>query len=124
MIGERPLMHCLVHWRGGSEALIRLKETSMDRLYLRFPSGGVGLGLLLLRLIVATWFFETGAPMIGASVGGSLFALGLINAALSLIAGVATSAITLVGAVCSIISLLVGSEPYPWFPVLMIAVLS
>jgi uncharacterized membrane protein YphA (DoxX/SURF4 family) len=96
----------------------------MERLYLRFPSGGVGLGLLLLRLIVATWFFETGAPMVGASVGASLFALGLISAALSLIAGVATSVISLVGAVSSITSLLVGSEPYPWFPVLMIAVLS
>ena len=39
----------------------------MDRLYLRFPNGGLGLGLLLLRLIVATWFFETGVPIVGAS---------------------------------------------------------
>jgi hypothetical protein len=37
---------------------------------------------------------------------------------------VATSAITLVGSVCSIISLLLGNEPYPWFPILLIAVLS
>ena len=96
----------------------------MDRLYLRFPMGGLGFGLLLLRFIVATWFFETGITMVGVSPIASLFALVLISAALSLIAGVATSAITLVGAVCSIISLLLGNEPYPWFPVLMIAVLS
>ena len=96
----------------------------MDRLYLRFPSGGIGFGLLLLRLIVATWFFETGIPMIGSSPAGSFVALVLMSAALFLIAGVGTSAITLVGAVCSIISLLLGSEPYPWFPVSIIAVLS
>jgi hypothetical protein len=96
----------------------------MDRLNLRFPSGGLGFGLLLLRLIVATWFFEIGLPIIGASAVASFLALVLIGAALSLIAGVGTSAITLVGAVCSIILLLLGSEPYPWFPVLSIAVLS
>ena len=96
----------------------------MDRLYLRFPSGGIGFGLLLLRLIVATWFFETGAPMIGASTVGSIAALLLMSAALSLIAGVGTSAITLLGAGCSIISLLLEHEPYAWFPVSMIAVLS
>ena len=96
----------------------------MDRLYLRFPSGGLGFGLLLLRLIVATWFFETGVTMVGASLVASFFALVLASAALSLIAGVGTSAITLVGAVCSIVLLLLGSEPYPWFPVLSIAVLA
>jgi hypothetical protein len=77
-----------------------------------------------LRLIVATWFFETGAPMIGASTAGSIVALLLMSAALSLIAGVGTSAITVVGGVCSIISLLLENEPYAWFPVSMIAVLS
>jgi hypothetical protein len=96
----------------------------MDRLYLRFPMGGLGFGLLLLRLIVATWFFETGVPMIGVSPVESLFALVLVSAAFSLIAGVGTFAITLVGAVCAIFSVLLGNEPYPWFPVLMIAVLS
>jgi hypothetical protein len=96
----------------------------MERLYLRFPSGGIGFGLLLLRLTVATWFFETGVPMAGASLGESLIALVLISAALLLIGGVETSAITLVGAVCSIILLLVGTEPYPWFPVSTIVVLS
>lgn len=96
----------------------------MDKVYLRFPIGSLGFGLLLLRLIVAIWFFETGLPMVGASTVTSLFALVLMIAAFSLIAGVGTSAITLVGAVCSIISLLLGNEPYPWFPVLMIAVLS
>jgi hypothetical protein len=96
----------------------------MDRLYLRFPSGGIGFGLLLLRLIVATWFFETGVPLIGVSTVGSIVALLLMSAALSLIAGVGTSGITLVGGVCSIISVLLGHEPYAWFPVLMIAVLS
>jgi len=96
----------------------------MERLYLRFPGGGIGFGLLLLRLIVATWFFETGVPMVGVSTVESIVALILLSAALSLIAGVGTSAITLGGAVCSIITLLLRNEPYPWFPVLMIAVLS
>ena len=96
----------------------------MEKLYLRFPSGGVGLGLLLLRVIVATWFFETGAPMVGANVAASLLALVLMSAGLFLIAGVGTSAITLVGAACSITSLLLGNEPYPWFPMSIIAVLS
>jgi uncharacterized membrane protein YphA (DoxX/SURF4 family) len=96
----------------------------MDRIYLRFPNGGLGFGLLLLRLIVATWFVETGLPLVGASPIASFFALVLVSAALILIAGVGTSAITLVGAICSIILLLLGSEPYPWFPVLSIAVLS
>ena len=96
----------------------------MDRIYLRFPMGGLGFGLLLLRLIVAIWFFEAGVPMVGASPAESLFALVMMSAAVSLIAGVGTSAIALVGAVCSIISLLLGNEPYPWFPVLMIAVLA
>jgi uncharacterized membrane protein YphA (DoxX/SURF4 family) len=96
----------------------------MERIYLRFPSGGLGLGLLLLRLIVATWFFETGIPMVGGGLVESLCALVLIGAAVSLIAGAGTSAITLVGAVCSIVLVLLGHEPYPWFPVLSIAVLS
>src|SRR5882757_9156355 len=96
----------------------------MERLYLRFPGAGIGFGLLLLRLIVATWFFETGIPMVGVSTVESIVALILLSAALSLIAGVGTSAITLGGAVCSIITLLLRNEPYPWFPVLMIAVLS
>jgi hypothetical protein len=96
----------------------------MERLYLRFPMGGLGYGLLLLRLLVATWFFETGVPMVGASPIAELFALILISAALLLIAGVRTSAITLAGAICSIISLLLGNEPYPWFPVLLITVLA
>lgn len=96
----------------------------MDRLYLRFPSGGIGFALLLLRLIVATWFFETGVPLVGAGPAASFVAVVLMSAALFLIAGVGTSAITLVGAGCSIISLLLGNEPYPWFPVSIIAVLS
>jgi hypothetical protein len=96
----------------------------MGRLYLKFPNGGVGFGLLLLRLIVATWFFETGVPIVGAGPVASFFALVLMSAALLLVAGVGTSAITLVGAICSIILLLLGSEPYPWFPVMSIAVLS
>jgi hypothetical protein len=41
--------------------------------------GGLGFGLLLLRLIVATWFFETGVPMIGVSPVASLFALVLVS---------------------------------------------
>jgi hypothetical protein len=100
------------------------RRNKMDRLYLRFPMGGLGFGLLLLRLIVATWFFETGIPMFGVSPVGLFLALVLTGVALLLIGGAATSAITIVGAVCSIISILLGNEPYLWFPVLMIAVLS
>jgi hypothetical protein len=96
----------------------------MDKLYLRFPSGGIGFGLLLLRLIVATWFFEIGVTIVGSGPVAAFFVLVLMGAGLSLIAGVGTSAITLVGAGCSIILVLLGSEPYPWFPVLSIAVLS
>ena len=96
----------------------------MDRIYLRFPNGGLGFGLLLLRLIVAAWFFETGIPIVGTSPVEAFFAALLMSAALLLVAGVGTSTITLAGAACSIILLLLGSEPYPWFPVLSIAVLS
>jgi hypothetical protein len=96
----------------------------METIYLRFPSGGIGFGLLLLRFIVATWFFEIGVPMVGAGLVASFFALLLMGAALSLVAGAGTSAITLVGAICSIVLLLLGSEPYRWFPVLSIAVLA
>src|SRR5258707_43301 len=96
----------------------------MDRLYLRFPSGGIGFALLLLRLIVATWVFATGVPMVGPGRAASFAAVLLMSEALSLIAGVGTSAIPLVGAGCSINSLLLGNEPYPWFPVSIIAVLS
>ena len=62
--------------------------------------------------------------MVGDSLLASLFALVLMGAALSLIAGAGTSAITVAGAVCSIVLLLLGNEPYRWFPVLSIAVLS
>ncbi len=95
----------------------------MDRLYSRFPGGGVGFGLLLLRLVVAARFFETGIPMFGASLAASFFALVLMSAALFLIAGVGTSANVIVGAVCSILSLL-GNKPDQWFPVVSLAVLS
>jgi hypothetical protein len=53
---------------------------------------------------------ETGLPIIGAGPAASFFALVLMGAALSLIAGAGTSAITLVEAVCSIVLLLLGSE--------------
>jgi hypothetical protein len=96
----------------------------MAPLYFRFPNGGLGFGLLLLRLIVATWFFETGVPLVRVSPVMSFFAVVLVSAAFLLVAGVGTSAFTLTGAVCSTILLLLGSEPYPWFPVLSIAVLS
>ena len=96
----------------------------MDRIYLRFPNGGLGFGLLLLRLIVATWFFETGIPIVGASPIEAFLAVLLMSAAILLIAGAGTSTITLAGAGCSIILLLLGSDPYRWFPVLSIAVLS
>ena len=96
----------------------------MVRLHSRYPGGGVGFGLLLLRLIVSSWFFETGIALFGAGPVAFFAALGLTSTALLLIAGVGTSVITLVGAICSIISLLLGNEPYPWFPVVLIAALA
>ncbi len=96
----------------------------MDRLYSRFPGGGVGLGLLLLRLIVAALFFEAGIPMFGSSPAAFFFALVLMTTALLLIAGVGTSAIASVGAICSIASLQLGNKPDQWFPVLSLAALA
>jgi uncharacterized membrane protein YphA (DoxX/SURF4 family) len=109
---------------GRPERASKSQGEKMERLYLRFPSGGLGFGLLLLRLTVAIWFFETGIPLVGTSPSASLFGLLLMSAALFLIAGIATFPITLVGAGCSIILLLLESEPYSWFPMLSIAVLS
>jgi putative oxidoreductase len=96
----------------------------MDRLYSRFPGGGVGFGLLLLRLIVAAWFFETAVPMFGAGPVASIFAIVLMSTALLLIAGAGTSANASVGAVCCIVSLLLGSKPDQWFPVMSLTALS
>ena len=96
----------------------------MDRLYSRFPGGGVGFGLLLLRLIVAAWFFEIGIPIFGARPVTFFFALVLMSTAILLIAGVGTSANASVGAVCSIVLLLLGNKPDQWFPALSLAALS
>jgi uncharacterized membrane protein YphA (DoxX/SURF4 family) len=96
----------------------------MDRLYSRFPGGGVGFGLLLLRLIVAAWFFETGIPMFGANAVAFFVALVVVSTALLLIAGVGTSANAGLGAGCSIVLLLLGNRPDQWFPVLSLVTLS
>ena len=96
----------------------------MDRLYSRFPGGGVGFGLLLLRLIVAAWFLQNGIPMFGASPVAVFFAVVLTNTALLVIAGWVTSANASVGAACLILSLLLGNNPDHWFPVLLVAALS
>lgn len=95
----------------------------MARLYSRFPDGGVGFGLLLLRLIVAGWFFETGIPMFGAGPAAFFFALVLITTAILLIVGVGTSANASVGAVCSIILLLLSNKAGQAFAVLSLAAL-
>jgi hypothetical protein len=96
----------------------------MDRLYSRFPGGSVGLGLLLLRLIVAAWYLQNGIPMFGASPVAVFLAVVLTSTALLVIAGWVTSANASVGAVCLIVSLLLGSKPDHWFPVLLVAALS
>jgi len=95
----------------------------MDRLYSRFPGGSVGLGLVLLRLAVAAWFFEIGIPLFGASPISFFLSLVLIGGALLLIPGIATSASASLGAVCSTLSLL-ASAPDQWFPVLSLTALS
>ena len=96
----------------------------MDRLYSRFPGGVVGLGLLLLRLIVAAWFFETGIRMTGASSAALFFALILMSSATLLTVGLGTPACASAGAVCSIVLLLLQQKPDQWFPVLLLAALS
>jgi hypothetical protein len=96
----------------------------MDRLYSRFPGGSVGLGLLLLRLIVAAWFLQNGISMFGASPVAVFFAVVLTSTALLVIAGWVTSANATVGAACLILSLLLGNKPDHWFPVLLVAALS
>ena len=95
----------------------------MERLYSRFPGGSVGFGLVLLRLILAAWFFEIAIPLFEASPIMFFFSLVLIGAALLLIPGVATSASAGLGGICSILSLLAG-KPEQLFPVLSLAALS
>ena len=96
----------------------------MDRLYSRFPDGNAGLGLLLLRLIVATRFFETGISTFGAGPIECFFAVVLMGTALLLIAGVGTSANASVAAIVSIVLLLLGNEPDQWLPVMSVAAAS
>jgi uncharacterized membrane protein YphA (DoxX/SURF4 family) len=109
---------------GHSEAFFERKERKMDRLYSRFPGGGVGLGLLLLRLIVAAWFFQTGIPTFGDSPVAVFFGLVLMSTATMLIVGVRTSANATVGATFALVALLLGNKPGQWFPVLLLAALS
>ncbi len=96
----------------------------MERMYSRFPGGGVGFGLLLLRLIVAAWFFETGIPMFDTSPITFAIAVVLVGTALLLIIGVGTSTNATVGALCSIISLLLAHKPDQWFHALSLAAIS
>jgi uncharacterized membrane protein YphA (DoxX/SURF4 family) len=96
----------------------------MDRLYSRFPGGGVGFGLLLLRLILAAWFFQTGVPMFNANPAAFLCAFVFMSAALLLAAGLVTSMSAVIGAVCLVLSLLAANQPIHWFPVLALAGLS
>jgi hypothetical protein len=95
----------------------------MDRLYSQFPGGGVGVGLLLLRLIVASWYVASSIPMLGASPAVSVVALLLAGAALLLIAGVKTSVNAGLGGMCSLL-LLPASGRDHWFFVLLLASLS
>jgi putative oxidoreductase len=77
----------------------------MDRLYSRFPGGVVGVGLLLLRLSVASWYIASGVPMLGVSPAASFLALLLLGIALLLIAGLRTSVNAGLGSVCSVVLL-------------------
>jgi hypothetical protein len=96
----------------------------MDRLYSRFPGGAAGFGLLLLRLIVAGWFFEIGVLTMGVSTAASCFALVLMCTALMLAAGVGTAANASVGAVCAVALLMLGNGTGLLFSVLPPAALS
>src|SRR6266850_1807280 len=96
----------------------------MERLYSRFPGGGVGFGLLLLRLILAVWFFETGIPMFGTSPITFAIAVVLVATALLLIAGAETSTNATVGAVCLIIGPLLADKPDQWFHAFSLAAIS
>jgi uncharacterized membrane protein YphA (DoxX/SURF4 family) len=100
------------------------RRKKMDRLYSQFPGGVVGFGLLLLRLIVAAWFFETGIGAMGVSSVALFFALMLMSAALLLIVGLRAPASAGAGAACSIVLLLLRNEPDQWFPVLLLVALS
>jgi hypothetical protein len=95
----------------------------MDRLYSHFPGGGVGLGLFLLRLIVAAWYVATGVLRFGAGPLAFFPALVLMGAAVFLTAGVRTSANSTLGGACSVLLLLAG-KPDQWFPLLLLAGLS
>ncbi len=96
----------------------------MDRLYSRFPGGVVGFGLLLLRVIVAAWFFETAIAVFGASPVVLFLALTLMGAAILLVVGLGTPASASAGAACSIVLLLLRHRPDQWFPALLLAALS
>jgi uncharacterized membrane protein YphA (DoxX/SURF4 family) len=96
----------------------------MNRLYSRFPGGVVGFGLLLLRLIAAAWFFETGSEMPGARPVVVFFSLMLVSTAFLLLVGLATPASASAGAACSIVLLLLQRAPEQWFPALLLAALS
>jgi uncharacterized membrane protein YphA (DoxX/SURF4 family) len=87
----------------------------MGRLYSRFPGGGVGAGLLLLRLIVAAWFLEIGIPMFGRNAIPFAIAVVLAGAGLSLVVGLGTSTNATLGACCSVVSLLLTKNPEQWF---------
>jgi uncharacterized membrane protein YphA (DoxX/SURF4 family) len=87
----------------------------MERLYSRFPGGGVGAGLLLLRLIAAAWFLEIGIPMFGSNPIAFAIAVVLAGAGLSLVVGLRTSTNATLGACCSAFSLLLTKNPDQWF---------
>lgn len=87
----------------------------MERLYSRFPGGGVGAGLLLLRLIVAAWFLEIGIPMFGSNPIAFAIAVVLASTGLLLVVGLGTSTNATLGAFCSVFSLLLTKNPDQWF---------
>lgn len=96
----------------------------MDRLCSRFPGGAFGFGLLLLRLIAAAWFLNTGIPMFGASSLAFFFALVLMSSALLLIAGLGTWVNAGVGIAYALGSLLLGNNRDQWFFLVSLAALS
>jgi hypothetical protein len=94
----------------------------VDRLYSQYPGGGVGLGLLLLRLIVATAYIATAVTMFSAGSALLFLDLVLIGAAVLVASGAKTSVNAGVGGICGVI-LFAGSREH-WFSALLLGCIS
>ena len=95
----------------------------MDRLYSRHPGGGVGIGLLLLRLLLGTGMVTAAVSMFGATTVARFLGLVLIGTVIFLVLGWGTSANASVGALCLFVSAISGDERRHWAALLFLAAL-